>query len=391
MRSAEYNGIIPVPVLPDTKRDLKTAARVGILEIPRNCIAEVVVNPVAKDLLSGEMQFLATADWLAKTACCAIHPVATKHHILSARSWNRSIPVAYGRIPYNGILGSVVMEKGVNVAGRLLSVSPKEYDRYVEDAPHGYFGDRDAKNEIAISNELIRHGFRASLSPGYLVLKEKQYRKLLSTHDPISYGAYMSRSMDIVAGNGDEIAILYRVVGTKERYDNDHPHYESPAQQRGDMAFGARLMLEEAERGNSFMRDVFRIISSHAGTAQYQKSKECLRVIGSREPLPETARRDMMHVFAAMDAKNAKAITKANIACYFPVKPKDIDCAHIATDFELTSFANRFGTPFDAELFIGYIVGARMKYMNTLMRTKNTPREAIVFEKLANDYLGSVT
>lgn len=185
------------------------------VRIPHEVITDVVINPKTRDFLSDLHRPIASNENLLN-----IVRVTVPHNffdnsneydpkrILTPHSHGRSIPLAYGGVPYAGrLLGQTVDGKGGLINGKYYAISddhPINVDWHVD--PLGFFGNSDAQMELDVSNLLIEAGGRCSLVIGYVVMDPDRLADFIGK----TWGRYLpkttqtlQRGIDIVKGNGD--------------------------------------------------------------------------------------------------------------------------------------------------------------------------------------------
>src|SRR5690606_8579937 len=118
--------------------------------------------------------YLTEPDRLLDYAFLTCHPdMSTAMHV-SPFEWTRSTVVSKYPMYYGNQVGRYVTVKGCSTTGKDYGIGSKVTSPI---EPWGFFGDKDAKKEIAIANDLLSVGFRSALPVGYLTLNA---RKLMS-------------------------------------------------------------------------------------------------------------------------------------------------------------------------------------------------------------------
>ncbi len=256
--SHEQIGVWPPPTS-STQLDRSHAVTTDLLQVPDWVIEAVVVNPFAGSALHPRLRYLATADYLKSIAVVSApfgYAQATARR--NSASWCRTVPCAYGVIPFLDFVGGVIKGKGASLNGRAYwqeSYSADGFD------PWGFFGDADAHFETTTSNNLLAAGFRSHLVLGTIVYKPVAFRRwLLNLWRSPSNSAQswilsrLEQALTTVSANGHQPVFQASVTGTLERLDALSESYtDNPLRnprlrhhRQAELARGARLLLCEA-------------------------------------------------------------------------------------------------------------------------------------------------
>lgn len=213
MRTPEYT---PVPHHVD--KFANDASVVGIEPLSNKHIAEVVVNEDAVDLLGKDFKFLASVDFLVQSAQVTV-PESTrfKKRVAVSHGWRRALPLGYGEIPYQGIVGTTVMSKGGWISGS--AHQDMQALHIANGSPWGFFGDRDAQREIDISHLLLSHEFRSALTLGYVIFEEEAYGKTLKKYwKKVKFAPnIIDQGFLLLGQNRQHPAQVFRLTGVSER------------------------------------------------------------------------------------------------------------------------------------------------------------------------------
>lgn len=239
-------GIRPVPK--STHIETIQGATVRVETVPRDIIADIVVNPIALDYLHPKLRHLCSEEYILSSCKMALPPRQHgENNILTPWYWGRAIPLHYGFIPYADYIGGIVMGKGCSLTGEKF-IESSSLDRFT---PWGFFGRRDAEKEIAVGNDLLNNGFRASLPLWYVVFDNEKLSSWLGSFysSAPQIGNIVQENLRIVTGNNDNAVFLARVTGVSERilWEVRHEMNERILKRRkGEMRRAARLLNKEA-------------------------------------------------------------------------------------------------------------------------------------------------
>lgn len=194
------------------------------MPLPPEAIKLTVVNTDARLFLAPENWYFASSEYLEGSCLMSVRNTrrnnSTIKHALTSEG--RSVPVATlnpDTVSYSGMRANWVTAKGGFVSG--LKYADAVRSRYVESDidPIGFFGDFDAASDIATSNTLLKHGVRASLALGYVILDSREILKFMENN--WRQGRFnvstIIDNINSVKLNGDELAILFRLSGARQR------------------------------------------------------------------------------------------------------------------------------------------------------------------------------
>lgn len=310
--------------------------------LPRELVDEVVINPLAKQMLSPKFKDLFDPDFLISIARLTApwSSLAERaRRVLVVREWGRAIPLLYGKIPYGeGLIGTFVSAKGTLISGKYYRIDEEDID-YIKVAhdPIGFFGDSDARKEVTISNDLLERGTRSSLSLAYLVINEHLLEQFINQTWSVSHpkiGEALVRGLNIVSNNHDRPTLLFRVGGTPERIGSHLHHDDTPIyfrRKRAAISRGAGILREELLLfPNYFQRYSGDIL----------EAKAIFETIFAHKQLSPFQFDGLIELLAGIVATEARAIatidaTKYRIDPNWAFLPRDHDYTFCGYDYEM--------------------------------------------------------
>lgn len=307
---------------------------VAVEKVPQ-LVEEVVVNPVAQELLMADFRYLTTKDYLRENACLTV-PMARGGGVLSPDYWGRAVPLGYGGIPYGHFVGGTVMGKGCFRSG-------KYYERLrdlrsTRDMPIGFFGATDAEKEMEIGNSLLAVDFRSSLVLGYAILKPVETKSFLlnrwRTNGEVELD--IERCFLLLSQAVDKPAFMARVAGVTSRL-----HVIKPLNlyRRAEVVRAAGLLMDESTRNP----DHFSLYL--AGDNSNEKIRVVLDKTNRRVRLVEDEFLALVRLYTGIFERNNLALVEAKkhpvLAKYSDLgfvlgAPKDNDPMSLTLDFEET-------------------------------------------------------
>lgn len=297
----------------------------------REGIISSYTNPYASEILDAQHRDLASKDFLEDNAVITGLKKDQKEdsgYRVSSLGFGRSVPIAYGEIPYGQTIGGVVIQKGGGISGWKRNSLSEENDSI------GFLEKKDAENEIKESNALIKEGFRSSLVLGYVELNPEW---ILSKIQDDSMKRRVQKSLDIIKEHGDVPVAMFRVDGTAERLALGGEYVFSDQRFRGELARGSRLLLSEAKMKNSLADAYLDSLGEEKNATLTVLSK-----LEKREQLNDEEASQYFRFYMTMVAHNAIALEKLNSRnsneIHFPFSfwgyGKDIDLAFLAKDYD---------------------------------------------------------
>lgn len=201
--------------------EAKHAAVTPLETVPEEAIASIEINKKALGWLPPELHYLCSEEYFRRVCVMTVPPeIQKERRILTPGFWGRAVPLAYGQIPYEEFVGGTLIGKGCFLSGLNYSSALKRRLPISDnDWPWGFFGDKDARNEIEIGNMLLDFKFRSSLGLGYVVLDSGKLRDfLLAKWQKYPHICQdINEGLNIVARNQDKPAFFVRVCGVTER------------------------------------------------------------------------------------------------------------------------------------------------------------------------------
>lgn len=337
-------------------------------QVPEFCIREVVPNKAARDMLPKNLRYIAESDFLHDTARVTLPREALQgKQILIPGIYGRALPTAYAVIPYGNIVGGIIYTKGAGLGGYILhdSYDYKECDPTII-TPWGFFGHRDAENDTLMTNMLLAAGFRSALATGTVILKYDEFRSWLlgQYKDSEVLQKIVTRSLDIVKRNGDEVALYSRIGGTSERIWTPFSSEHMPQRRRAEFIRGTRLLQTEMrlfpEKYKNAPRKILRVLEKIINglkltPREFETYKNLVRMFFTRN------NQAVLEVYGKY-----YTLTSYKVIALGLTHPKDIDIGtYFTQDYELINF---YGNPLPNE---NEPVKDKDEYRNLAMRHIN--------------------
>lgn len=252
---------------------------VETVQVPDYVIASVIVNRQAEEFLSPEYHSILSEEiltsWVRFTVPFQDSPfhdptVNTSKKILTPREYGRSIPIAYGQIPYgkegSKIMGGVIFSKGGGPSGDYYPLDDAHaINKYLlTDSPVGFYGDRDAKHELLGTNLLLENGNRWSLVLGYAVfspslLTDFIYEKYYEKQPSVAH--QLARKLRQVEQNGNLPVSLIRLGAVPHRQLMLFMGHPSTGEPRA-----SRITLSAVKRSMRLWREELLMPGSYLGS-----------------------------------------------------------------------------------------------------------------------------
>lgn len=324
---------------PQSVREPREGAFVGVETLPLSCIEEIVNNPEARNFLPKSLAYLASQDWLASNIRMSVPVNQGSYSILAPICWGRAIPIGCGILPFGKetpMVGRIVSGKGSWFSGFL--TKNLDWAGTPGNTFYGLLSQDGASGDVIVSNALLSSGFRSALHFGYAILKTKQlqewtYKQWLGTDVSKYIEEMFSRLND---SNSGLPAYLFRISGSMERFDYLYPNWEAPVREAHEFSIANRLMLLEAHESNSF------ISRTLAALPDSDLTYQAIDALAKRQPLTSQQLRAYILFNAAILARNARAISRAiklipscKIDGAEIGQAKDLDIALFSCDYDV--------------------------------------------------------
>ena len=308
---------------------------------PPECLGEPFINKEAINLLAPNVKHIASKEYLLSLAMMTVSKDSQGSKILTQKMSGRTTVVRHGLIEYADNIGSIVIEKGGWLSGEKF-VDGCNNSRIDKDmTPWGLYGSKESLNDIKLSTALVKNGFRAALSIGFIPLNPDKTRDwLLSKFEGnLKMKDAIDKSFLIVKDNGDIPVLDFRVGGVERRID-DYNSKSDISVSRGFLAHSARLIKEEMSKYPKKYKDA---LSKSENLDNYLL---VLDKVGKRVPLNEKELVLYFDIYMAIGRNNKSSLEKFlrrrswldigindSFATYI-TQSKDIDFAGFTYDFE---------------------------------------------------------
>jgi hypothetical protein len=212
--------------------------------------------------------------------------------------------------------------------------------------PSGFFGERDAKSDMKISNAMLSLGGRVALPLGYVVVGHQSLRQYLASRWGADRFSLIEKNISVVEQNKDRVVIYFRLGGSRARlYFTREGEIPSPEFMKQELALGASLLLNQYNNYPKQMEQVwpnspydahraFSGLSSIAGKKQILKSDVA--------PIIEFASRSIVLQESYLK-KVGETIGNSWFERFvfgsYSNGAKDIDTSFIHYDFEISGIA----------------------------------------------------
>ncbi|MFA9289066.1 MAG: hypothetical protein ACEQSA_04260 [Weeksellaceae bacterium] len=185
--------------------------------LPHNVIDEVIVNPLAVEMLDNSHKALASTDGIIENTFIMVPPGSGDAAFFSPPRWTRTVTIDSDVYPYGGMIGTVLSGKGCTITGSDYLMKRGT----ITSTPWGYFGDKDAAKDMYLSNLLLQTGARVALPLGYAVINHEKVKEWLQSrwgnNDRFKF---RNTQLNTVIRNGDHMAYYLRIGGSRVRLDS---------------------------------------------------------------------------------------------------------------------------------------------------------------------------
>jgi hypothetical protein len=270
---------------------------------PRECLGDPYINDEAKDLLTNDMKWLASKDTLLSLALMTVARKEPANKILTQAMSGRTTVVRHGQIGFADNVGGIVIEKGGWESGDVFTGEYGPQLGLVDDdeTPWGLYGSKESKHDIKISTALIKKGFKAALSLGFIPLEPAKTRNWLLSKfkgDEIM-GPRIDRSFAIVKQNNDVPVLDFRVGGVEYRINSIYGITSEHAS--AFLAHAAKLMKEEMSKYPK------KYMGYYSFSEHPDKRLAVLDKVSKRIPLNEAELVQFLDIYLAVGRKNTSS------------------------------------------------------------------------------------
>lgn len=355
--------------VPESTIDPREAVLTGIETAPRDLITGVNVNPAARDLLPASLKYLATEDFLASHVLLTVPTETAQRRIINPFHFGRSLPIAFGIMPFELGVGRVLTGKGSWIGGDV----PERYKRrYLDPNTHyGLLSTDGAREDTIISTQLLAGGFRSALHTGYVVFHETKLHDWIAEKWKQKIRRNFIDHCFALAALGGGPAYLYRIGATTERCDPQILDRKAPRKRKTEIRRAAQCILCEEALPNSHVAQALRKFDKPSQRTILGSFNHIVQNI----PLDTAQEQAIFQFVCAMFGQNATGIIAANkqleslkLKGNYVSSNKDVDLGLFSYDYDAAQYRDMPSDPSEnKELYIEQVEQVVFDYMECII------------------------